>query len=252
MDKYLKCNECSLLAEADHRIANHFAILACHVRLKTAALARQPTEPSRNEMLLLLEGIGVHIDAVARLHRILATNRFQFSTDLGEHLRNICQAFRSGPSYEFVLAEEFEPGCALSLDQLLPVTQIFAEVITNAIKHGRTNGAAGTIRARCGKEFGGTIFMEVIDEGCGLPKEVDPKTYNGLGFRLVQTLSKQVGGLVDYQSSDKGLRFRLTLPPSSILGLGERKRPTTLRQRLSMFHTRRDVDENRKVAASDH
>jgi len=29
MDKYLKCNECSLLAEADHRIANHFAILAC-------------------------------------------------------------------------------------------------------------------------------------------------------------------------------------------------------------------------------
>ena len=250
MDK--KCNECSTLAEADHRIANHFAILASHVRLKTAALARQPTEPSRDEMRLLLESIGVHIDAVASLHRILATNRLQASTDLGERLSHICEAFRSGPAYAFVLAEEFEPGCALPLDQLLPVTQIFAEVITNAIKHGRTNGTAGTIRARCGKEFGGTIFMEVIDEGCGLPKGVDPKTYNGLGFRLVQALSKQVGGFVDYQSSDKGLRFRLTLPPSSMLGLGERKRSTTLRQRLSMFHTRRNADGNRKVAVSEH
>jgi hypothetical protein len=66
MEKYLKRNKCGLLTEANHRIVNHFAILACHVRLKTAALARKPTEPCRNEMRLLLEGIGVHIDA-ARL-----------------------------------------------------------------------------------------------------------------------------------------------------------------------------------------
>jgi hypothetical protein len=66
MDKCLKHNKCGLLAEANHRIVNHFAIFACHVRLKTAALAGQLTEPCRNEMRLLLEGIGVHIDA-ARL-----------------------------------------------------------------------------------------------------------------------------------------------------------------------------------------
>ncbi len=143
MDKHRKSNACSTSAEADHRIANHFAMLASHVRLKTAALVRRPTEPSRSEMLLLLESIGVHIDAVASLHRILATEGLQSSADLGQHLRNICSAFRSGPSSGFVLAEDFEPGCALPLDQLLPVTQIFSEVITNAIKYGIANGEAG-------------------------------------------------------------------------------------------------------------
>jgi hypothetical protein len=49
------------LTEANHRIVNHVAILACHVRLKTATLARKPTEPCRSEMRLLLEGIGVRL-----------------------------------------------------------------------------------------------------------------------------------------------------------------------------------------------
>jgi two-component sensor histidine kinase len=250
MGKYRKCNDCSLLAEADHRIANHYAMLASHVRLKAEALARQPTEPSRSEMRLLLESIGVHIDSVASLHRILTNDRLQSSTDLSQHLHNICHAFRSGPSSDCVLAEDFEPGCALPLDQLLPVTQIFAEVITNAIKYSHTNGEAGTIRARCGKEIGGAIVVEVIDEGGGLPKGVDPKTANGLGFRLVRTLSQQVGGLLDYQSSSKGLRFRLTLPPSSTLGSIEGVESRTLRQRLSIFHMRRNGHANGNAAAS--
>jgi two-component sensor histidine kinase len=250
MDPHPKCNNCSTLAEADHRIANHFAMLASYVLLKTAALARQPTEPTRDEMRLLLESIGVHIDAVANLHRILATDRSQAFTDLSQHLRNICNVFRSGPSYGFVIAEEFEAGCALPLDQLLPITQIFAEVITNAVKHAHTNGEAGPIRVSCRRQFGGTLIMEVIDEGSGLPKGVDPKANNGLGFRLVRTLSKQIGGLVEYQSSDKGLRFRLTPPPSSTPNLVERATLTTIRQRLSMFRTRRNGDANRKAAPS--
>ena len=247
MDKHRQCKNCNLSAEADHRIANNFAMLAGLVRLKTAALARQPTEPSRNEVLLLLESISVHIDAVASLHRILATNGAQSSTDLGEHLRDICCVFRSGPSSDFVIAEDFEPGCVLPLDQLLPVMQIFAEVITNAIKYGRTSGEAGTIRVRCHKD-GGAILVEIIDQGCGLPAHVDPKAHHGLGFRLVQALSKRVGGLVDYQSSGKGLRFRLTLPPSSMPDVVERARPTSLRQRLSMVHIWGNAGADRNVA----
>lgn len=250
MDKHRKSNDRSISAEADHRIANHFAMLASHVRLKTAALVRRPTEPSRSEMLLLLESIGVHIDAVASLHRILATEGLQSSADLGQHLRNICSAFRSGPSSGFVLAEDFEPGCALPLDQLLPVTQIFSEVITNAIKYGIANGEAGTIRATCGKDIDGAIRVEVIDEGGGLPTGIDPTTHHGLGFRLVQALTKQVGGVADYQSSEKGLRFRLSLPSVSMPDRVEHAKPTTFRQRLSIFRIGGNGGANGKVAAS--
>ena len=252
MNQHLKRENCNLLAEADHRIANHFAMLAGHVRLKTTVLARQTTEPSRDEMLLILQSIGVHIDAVASLHRILANDGLRAFTDLDHHLRNICDAFRSGPAYDFVLIENFESGCALPLNQLLPVTQIFAEAITNAVKHGHSSGKAGTIRASCGKDAGGTIVVEVIDEGRGLPQGFDCNTQKGFGFRLVEALSKQIGGLVDYQSSDRGLRFRLTLPLSLTPDLAKPASPTTLRQRLSMFRARRNGDAERKEAASSH
>jgi two-component sensor histidine kinase len=230
MHNRLDCNNCTLLAEANHRIANHFAMLGSHVRLKIAALARQTTEPSQDEVRLLLESIGVHIDAVASLHRMIATDRSQTFTDLGQHLRNICGAFRSGPSYDFVLVEDFEPGCALSLNQLLPVTQIFAEVMTNAVKHAHANGKAGTIRVTCRRQTGGTILMEVVDEGRGLPEGFDPRAQKGLGFRLVHRLTKQIGGVVEYHSSDRGLRFQLTLPSSSMSGLVARAESTALRQ----------------------
>ena len=251
MDDHLQCNNCSTLAEADHRITNHFAMLASYVHLKSLALAKQPTEPGRNEMRLLLESIGVHIEAVASLHRILATDRSQAITDLGQHLRNICRAFRSGPSYDFVIAENLEPGCKLPVDQLLPITQIFAEVITNAIKHANTSVGAGTIRVGCRRQSNGAILMEVIDEGRGLPKDFDPKTHKGLGFQLVQTLSKRIGALVDYHSSDRGLRFQLTVP-SAMPSLMDQAKSTTLRDRLSTLRARWVWDADRKDVASSH
>src|ERR1019366_1125358 len=111
--------EYSQLAEADHRIANHLALLASFVRLKAGDLAKQSAEPSRVSVTALLESIGVQLDAVARLHRSLATNREQSSTNLPELLHAICAPFRSGLSGKVQLTEEFEPGCALPLDQLL-------------------------------------------------------------------------------------------------------------------------------------
>lgn len=40
------CDGCRLIQEADHRIANHLAMLAASVRLKELELARGPAVPS--------------------------------------------------------------------------------------------------------------------------------------------------------------------------------------------------------------
>nr|QQZ49959.1 hypothetical protein JKL49_25250 [Phenylobacterium glaciei] len=76
------CEDCSLLVEADHRIANHLAMLGGYVRLKAAGVS--------GEGRLLLETIGAQVDAVSRLHRALATHGQHGAVDLSEHLRAIC------------------------------------------------------------------------------------------------------------------------------------------------------------------
>jgi two-component sensor histidine kinase len=201
-----------LLAEADHRIANHLALLTGYMRLKAADLAGQAAEPSRDSVGLLLASVSGQINAVARLHRCLAADQRPTSADLSEQLHEICAPFASSLCGAARFVEDFPPGCVVRPEQLLPLSRIVAEVITNALKHAHADGEAGAILARCRNDDTGAVLIEVIDDGAGLPETFDPETDGGLGFRLLRALGKQLGALITFDSGDHGLRFRLTLP----------------------------------------
>lgn len=213
------CGDCTRLDEADHRIANHLAMLASYVRLKGNELAKRSAQPDLESVRLLLEGICVQIQAVSNLHRELAASRQESTAELGQHLHELCVSFGSALFGGVEIIEDIEPGIHVSAEQILPLTQIFAEVVTNAIKHGQSASAsasasapgAGQIRVRCRREAGDSVLLEISDSGPGLPEGFDPKGSAGLGFRLVRALGEQVGGVVAFESGTAGLRFRLVL-----------------------------------------
>ena len=194
------CAECSLLVEADHRIANHLAMLSSYVRLKAAGVD--------GETRLLLETIGAQVDAVGRLHRALAAHGQHGAVDLSEHLRTICAPFAAGLSGAVKLIQDIPVACPVRAEQVLPVSQIVSEVITNAFKYA----PVGVVLVRCRQGEAGGVEIEVVDDGPGLPAGFDPATDGGLGFRLIRTLSRQVGATPAFESAGMGLRFRLNLP----------------------------------------
>jgi two-component sensor histidine kinase len=202
------CDDCVSSEEANHRIANHLSLLGGFVRLKAADFASRPGAVSRDAVLVLLQGIGAQIDIIARLHRSFATKGQAATHDLGEHLHQILVAFQSGFS-GIKVTEEFQPGCIVQGEQILPLSQIVSEVVTNAIKHAAVDGV---IRVGCYKDAHGAVLIEVTDNGPGLPKNFNPGTDGGLGFRLLRALSKQLGTIPEFVSNRHGLSFRLTLP----------------------------------------
>lgn len=202
-----------LLAEADHRIANHLSLLMGYVRLKTADMDRRRRTPSRRAMHELLGGIGAQIAAVAKLHRALAFEDLLGSTDLGEHLREVCAPLAGGLSGEVRIVEDLAPGCVVARDQIIPLSQIAAEVITNALKHASDSAEPGVVLVRCQKDADGHVRLEVNDDGEGFPPGFDPLTAGGLGFRLIRGLSQKLGAQITFESSTGGVRFSLTLPP---------------------------------------
>jgi two-component sensor histidine kinase len=62
-------------------------------------------------------------------------------------------------------------------------------------------------------------LISVRDEGVGLPPGFDPETSKRLGTRMVNALSKQLGGEVTRQTAPIGTNFTLVIPlgGSSIL-----------------------------------
>ncbi len=206
------CDGCLRLEEADHRIANHLALLGGYVRLKSAKLVRQNALPPMDDAVLLLKAIGVQIEAMSQLHRFLATTFKPNSVELHTYLASICATLRSAVAEGVQIIEEFDPGCVLSPDHMLPVAQIVTEVITNAIKHGQSKSSRAIIRVSCQTDDQGSIRIEVRDNGPGLPEPTPATGTHGLGVRIIESLVAQVHGRIDYLSGRHGLTVRLTLP----------------------------------------
>ena len=180
------CDGCRLLQEADHRIANHLAMLAAFVRLKELELARDPSLPTAETVQILLETIRTQTDTVARLHRSMASRGGYASANLAEHLHATCSPLASLLAGRVEVIEDFSPGCEVALQQILPLTQIVSEAITNSVKHAYPAGVCGKIlvQSRCDERGGCTV--EIADDGPGLPPAFDAGAEGGLGLRLMR------------------------------------------------------------------
>lgn len=220
MDQPTSCDDCRLWREADHRIANHLAMLAAFVRLKELEVDRESVTPEA--VHLLLETIRTQTDAVASLHRMLSAQGADATADLSRHLQATCTPLAALLAGRVEIGVECPPGCRVTPDKVLPVTQIVSEAVTNAVKYAYQDGCAGKIKVR-GRRAGTSMVVEIADEGPGLKGGLDPRSGGGLGLRLMRALSKQLGGELEFVSKRSGLVVRVTFPS----GLNNSSAPTS-------------------------
>jgi len=111
-----------------------------------------------------------------------------------------------------VLERAFSDDVLVAPGRLLPLTQIVAEAVTNAVKHAARDRTE-TILVTAHGAPDGTIVVEVIDSGPGLPDGFDPLRSGGLGVNLMRALSRQIGADLAFERRPVGLTVRLTLRP---------------------------------------
>ena len=101
----------------------------------------------------------------------------------------------------------------IDIDTAVPFGLALNELLTNSFKYGHTTGNPFTIEMRLtsqkydGEEGNKFIFV-YSDTGPGLPADFDLKKSKSLGMRLVNDLSKQMGGSMRY-TFEKGSRFTI-------------------------------------------
>lgn len=200
------------MAEADHRIANHLAMLGSYVRLKGARLVERDKVPSVEDVRCLTQLIIAQIDAISDVHGILSDQENPDSLDLSVPLARICDAMQAGVAGEADIVRSLGKNCDIALQSILPVTQICAEIITNAVKYGCSSKSLGNVRVSCHKSSATTVVVEVSDTGPGLPDTSSETRKEGLGLRLIDGLILQAGGQIEYISTPRGLTVRVELP----------------------------------------
>ena len=188
------------LREMDHRTKNNFQIASSVLRL-------QATRSGNAEVSDALKRAANRILSIAATHDNLAHSSTSLSyLNISRYLSVLCERIMESLTDDAVLNVELEE-CPVHRDVALNMGLILNELITNAIKHGPSDGFARIELSGRRAEDGGYV-IELADNGPGMAEEYRP---GGLGKRLVELLASKGGIRVD-RLDGPGTRYRISAP----------------------------------------
>jgi len=186
-------------------------------------LSDQLTAETQRQMSLLrsrvhrMEGLINGILQYSRAGRVVAElNTVDVSTLLAEVIDTL------SPPPGFII--QVEPGMPTFLAEQLPLEQVFANLISNAIKHHHQAQGQVTISVQDRGDF---YEFAVADDGPGIPPQYHEKVFaifqtleardtvesTGIGLSLVKKIVESKGGTIRLESqAGQGATFKFTWP----------------------------------------
>jgi len=187
--------------EFDHRLGNSLQMIVSLLSLQSLAA---PT-PEAADQLTIAAG---RVAAFGRVHRRLHFLDRQKSVEIKQYLRTLCVdiadlLLQKGAGRAVVVE-----GAEITLPTALgiPLGFLVAEAITNSVKY-----ATGDIIVRI-QAAAPTVLLSISDDGPGLPLDFDPTKQKGLGMKLIQSLTKQIGGTLKFApgAGERGTRLTVS------------------------------------------
>lgn len=202
------------LTEINHRISNNLALLASTVSMRAASFSRRKGPIDGHEAAAALHEITARIAIVGHMHRLLSTRPGADHAGFGAHLRELSRLFISALTEpdRWELIDAGISDCPVSAEHFLPLSLIVTEVVTNALKYAHPAGVPGQLTLSCRRETGGTVVIEVKDDGVGFSEGFEFAAGGGIGSRTIHVLAQQIDAEISFDSTPTGLHFELRLP----------------------------------------
>jgi two-component sensor histidine kinase len=190
-----------LLQESYHRIDNNLQIISSIIDL---TLMRIEHESSRE----MLADARDKIQSMALVHRQLTTSKDFKTIDISKHLGDLAEYLRTIYASENNISLDVDiDSFRMSIDQVIPLSLIVNELVSNAYKHAFQRQKKGKISLNVSKS-GDKVILWVNDTGDnhGLATRA---SQNRMGLKLVHTLvSRQLKGNMDI-TNNKGSKIKI-------------------------------------------
>lgn len=192
-----------LLKEVHHRVKNNLQVISSILNLQSSYVKEEST-------LNILKESQNRIKSMAFIHESLyQTNDFS-QINFSEYVISLSQNLVH--SYEvfdnFVNLKLQVKDVSLNLDQSIPCGLLINELISNALKYAFPNNKKGTITIALA-EKDNKVYLNVKDNGVGLPNNIDYRDTDSLGLQLVMTLTEQLDGTIELDNT-KGANYSIT------------------------------------------
>ncbi len=194
-----------LLAEIHHRVKNNLAIISSLLTLQSDFY------DSEKETRIILQEMQRRIQSMALVHEMVYEHENPSQINFGGLLTQLVSDYSKVYNDKVIDVSIQAEDIMLDLNRTIPFSLLANELLLNACNHAFPGRKHGKIDVICKYEGDGIRFA-VHDDGVGVPDtEVlnDPKT---LGYTIIQTLVRQLGGTLDFRSSRKGFSVEGRFP----------------------------------------
>jgi two-component sensor histidine kinase/sensor domain CHASE-containing protein len=194
-----------LLKEIHHRVKNNLQVISSLLDLQAKASGDPRMVALLNESRGRLRAMSLIHEKLYQTDAAAGIPMSGYLRELVEHLRNSMLQVPKAVEIQVDVEE-----IALDMDVAVPCGLIVHELVSNALKHAFPNGREGGVRVRMGRKEGG-LFLEVRDNGIGLPDGLRIDSPATLGLRIVKILVSQLKGSMDV-GREAGSRFSVSFP----------------------------------------
>jgi two-component sensor histidine kinase len=191
----------SLLKEIHHRVKNN-------LQMVSSLLSMQTKNTKSKEAIAALEEGRSRVKAMALIHQKLYQNEDLSVIGMQEYIESLVNSVQSvykkgGHKINIIIDAE---GTELDIDRAIPIGLIINELVSNSLKYafvGREDGQI-YISVRMNGKLG---VFEYLDNGNGLPQDVEKRASSSLGIKLIERLVNQLRSTLNFDKDVDGVRF---------------------------------------------
>ena len=198
-------SQMAIVREVHHRVKNNLQVIASIMRMEGRRAQMEETRQA-------LEDSVQRILSVAVVHEFLSQQAEGITINLREVVgRIIAQVQQSLIPPDKEIEVSFSgPDIWLPAERATQCALIVNELVQNAIEHGMEFRSQGRIEVTL-LDGGGSVIIEVNDNGQGLAEDFDLDVRANLGLTLVKSMvQRDLRGQFEIQGSDQGTRAVVT------------------------------------------
>lgn len=196
-----------LLKEVHHRVKNNLAVISGLLGMQADAFGDE-------RLRAALEESQQRVASMALIHEYLYASEHLDRVNFGEYVQRLTKQLQTSyttASDLITVAIETEE-IDLPVHRAIPCGLILNELVSNALKHAFPDKRSGTIKVSFVRLDTGELSLCCCDNGVGIRKGMDLGNLQSLGLKIVQILTKQIGGRFRLDCSAGETLFELTFP----------------------------------------
>jgi PAS domain S-box-containing protein len=192
-----------LLQELNHRVKNNLTIISSLLDLQVNSIDDPTAKSILNSTRHRIHSIALIHDKIYHTENITSIEAREYFNSIITQLNKVYGARQR--DINIVVKIDNVP---LPLAYAIPCGIILNELLTNAFKYSFHEGQTGEILVEFHKN-NNRFDLSVGDNGVGLPAQLDFRTAETMGLRLINILTQQIKGEISLDQS-KGTLFKIT------------------------------------------